>query len=312
MKKKIMFMFVTLFGILLLIPYGVSAVSVYPEVSNNTNADSLVKDGDIVVEGSGTNSITVTVNAGTFKLLDTTTQVGASGPGEERPANHAWIGLRFKFGNSVHKVEIGPEGGTFDSKKTEFNTNDFTEYFGIDVNSLRTAATIKTDFKKVAIAKWNDGQARELTITIIVKPENITLYQQGSNNIEEWNEANYLTASNQVKLTYHLLIGKDTKEETIYWDKSTPLTSKNVESFVKKENAKYSVVGVYTTAEKNAKFELEKTLSNDTEIFIEVSFPKTTEKVPSTVDYLTTYIALGAVTLILSFGAILFLSKENN
>ena len=97
MKNKIMFIIVALFSIMLLVPHKVSAETAYPTVTNDTKADTLVEGtGDIKVEGSGTNAVTVTVNAGEFKLLEG----GASQAGavdSTRPAGYAWIGLHFAF-----------------------------------------------------------------------------------------------------------------------------------------------------------------------------------------------------------------------
>ena len=65
MKNKIMFIIVALFSIMLLVPHKVSAETAYPAVTNDTKSDTLVEGtGDIKIDGSRTNAVTVTVNAG--------------------------------------------------------------------------------------------------------------------------------------------------------------------------------------------------------------------------------------------------------
>ena len=158
------------------------------------------------------------------------------------------VGLHFEFAEGVESVEIGPQGNDFDSKKTTFNSNEFTEYFGFDLDALKEAAAKKEDYKKVAIAKWTVGEVKhELTINLIVKPENITVYEKDSDvddegdNKELWNETEYLKESKQVIINYNLLVGEDTTKMTVYWDKETPLTIEDIEKVVKSVDEKYHI-----------------------------------------------------------------------
>ena len=315
MKSKIMFMFVTLFGVLLLAPYGVSAVS-YPKVTNDTKEDTLVDEGTIQVTGS--EAINVFVSGSTFKLLEAGTdpQEGATGGSTTRPAGYAWIGLHFKFESEVEEVKIGPAEG-FDEKATTSNSNDFTEYFGISVADLKAAAKDKINCTKKYVAKWTDaeGKEQELPIQIMVVTENVKLLSSDGGT-EEWNHEKYLDESNQWEIHYTVFDDEDVFNNTILWDKDTPLTAKDVEEWVKLFDGYHekssSLLGTYTSQEKEEKFVLGKTLEDNTTIYVEVGPKKETVKNPETGDQATTYMALMMMTLILSFGSILYLRKENN
>ena len=299
MKKTIMF--IIMLAVCFLVMPVALADTKYPTVTDITNPDTLMS-GNVSLSDIKDDTLTVTVENAKFKLLDKDT-TGANRPLD----NGAWIGLHFAFPEETKEWKIGEE--------TSYPDNEFDEYFGFDLERLKTAAQNKEDYTATFTMTWKEtteGEAEHsLNIKIVVKPESVVLVDKTEDK-ENWNETEYLKESVQVKFTTIVEYNGATAEESAYVDKGSAMVSeaevrKGLEELLGKDIV---VVGFYSDAAMTKKFDFSQKLDENTILYVKLADAKK-ETNPATGDNLLTYVSLSVVALTGALGTGLYLRKVN-
>ena len=301
MKKTIMFALMLL-ACMLLIPSAFAETVTYPTVENITNVDTL-KDGEVSVSGSGTDTILITVENAKFKLL--------GDGGVSRPDDYAWVGLRFTMPDDASNVKIAGQTEEVDS-----SSHKFDKYFGFNLKSLEDAAAKKEDYVKTWDLTWGEGDTNKVTIKLVVKTASTTL-EAKENEQESWNEEKYLEESKQNKLTYRVTCDVNAEictsyEDVMYYDKDA--TKDAIEAQLRKlvgAKAKNLVIeGIYSDEKMTTVYDFEKDSAKTAYVKLTVKVNEN-EANPSTGDNLLTYVSLSVVALTGTLGTSLYLKKVN-
>ncbi len=300
MKKTLMF--VLMLAVCFLVMPVALADTEYPTVTDITNSDTL-KSGKVSLSEIKDGTLTVTVANAEFKLL------GEGEHSENRPDNKAWVGLHFVFPENTKDWKIG---------EPAYGSKEFDEYFGFDLDKLKEAAEAKTDYEKSWTLTWKETEGEvehSLKIKLVVKPESVVLLDKTEENKEDWNEAEYLKESKQVKVIVSYInesdpsIGSGT---AFYWTKSTKITEKEILTKLG-VSSNHTIKGIYTDTTKKTAFDFSKPLEGNTTIYVyyvEKAKAKD-EKNPATGDNLLTYVSLSVIALTGALGTGLYLKKVN-
>lgn len=309
MKKTIMFI-IMLAVCLLVVPSAYAAEVEYPEVKDATKSDSLTEGAAPVVTGSKTNTVTVTVDSGTFKIL-----AAQSGSGvQNRPAGYTWIGLHFKMPTGIQANEV-KIGGTHDDT---YETEEFDEYFGFKVDELKEAVeNNEKELKKTYTLTWKDSESQNQTqtINIVINLEKIVVIDQNSAK-ETWNKDIYHKEKGDVKLTITAVYSGEgvgnNYTEYLYLPKNSkiPTEASLRESLKEVTGTVYEIEGFYSDVAMKIKFDFSKVLTDDTNLYIKIVDAKK-ETNPATGDNLLTYVSLSVIALIGALGTGLYLKKVN-
>lgn len=194
MKKKLLG-FIALaicsFGLVV----SVNAAEEYPEVKNVTKEDTLPASVPINVEGSKTDLVTVTVNAGEWHLLDDSVL--------NRPDGYAWVGLEFTMPSGSTNAKISGDNEDFGTSPV------ITEYFGFKLEDITQAVDeLKPNLTKDFTLTWEDSEGKDYQqkIHLVVEFAKISLKDEskniGDHSTSVWNEDIY-TETKEVAETSH-------------------------------------------------------------------------------------------------------------
>ena len=174
---------------------GANAAEEYPEVKNVTKEDTLPSTVPIGIEGSKTELVTVTVNAGEWHLLDSSVL--------NRPDGYAWVGLEFTMPSGSQNAKISGDNEDFGSNHI------ITEYFGFKLEDITKAVDeLKPNLTKDFTLSWKDGEGKDYQqkIHLVVEFAKISLKDESddSDHSDEpvWNEEIY-TETKEVAETNH-------------------------------------------------------------------------------------------------------------
>lgn len=272
--KKLLFSIVILIMAFVIIP-NVSAEEVeYPEIENDLTSSSY-KGGDApVIVGSKTGTVTITVSNATYQL----DEAKAGSGHDNRPANIAWVGLKFTMPEGATDVKIE---GDLDARYT----GTFTEWFGFDVAKL--TAVGKNSYERTFTISWQDAehQPQEQKFTLVVIPSTVTLLKMSQPSVEDWNEEHYLENTSQIKLTYHLVYENEELPmgagTYFYLDKTSAAGQLATRLNLLQEeeiDPKYAVAGYYTDLTMTTEFDVTTITGNEGDIYIKLVNAKGVEE----------------------------------
>ena len=310
MKKTLMFILM-LAVCLLVVPSVYADASEYPTVTDATKSDSLLSETRPVVEDSETDTVTVRVDGGTFKIL------GAQGGGAgtlSRPDGYTWIGLHFVMPEGTKEETIRFGSG---SHETIYKNEGFDEYFGFKTEELQAAVASGKTLTQTYTLKWQNesSEEKEQKINIVIDLENVVIIQKEGNE-QTWNKDIYHEEKGDVKISLRANCPEevgDNYNDVMYIPANSKLAEKDVRALASLKEylgTKYEVEGFYSDDAMTKKFDFAKTLDVDTILYIKIVVAKK-EANPATGDKLLTYVSLSAIAFIGALGTGLYLKKVN-
>ncbi len=155
----------------------------YGTVSDYTQEDALKdpeKGPDVTVSKANSGKdVTLTYDSGTFKLLDENKQASAG----ERPDGYMWVGFKVTLPENVTNgnYNVYADGELYTSG--EKADGYYAEFIGVNVQSLEKAInkTITVTFG----FDWNKDEKADQTVTIVLKPMNLTIYPKDDETTED-------------------------------------------------------------------------------------------------------------------------------
>ena len=309
MKKTIMF--IIMLAVCLLVVPSAYAASEYPTVTDATKSDSLLSGTEPVVENSETDTVTVRVDGGTFKILGA--QSGGAGS-LSRPDGYTWIGLHFVMPEGTKEETIKFGSG---NHETIYKNEGFDEYFGFKTEELQAAVASGETLTQTYTLKWQNesSEDKEQKINIIIDLENVVIIQKEGNE-QTWNRDIYHEEKGDVKISLRANCPEevgDNYNDVMYIPANSKLAEKDVRALASLKEylgTKYEVEGFYSDDAMTKKFNFSNELADDTTVFIKLTAVKK-ETNPATGDNLLTYVALSVVALTGVLGTGLYLRKVN-
>ncbi len=328
MKKTIMFMMAFLVSMFVMVPVHAEEAKFesLSDVEVLLPSDSFI-EGEPTVEGNGTDMVVITFDTTTFKMAK-------ADPGAGKPNPAGWAGVRVFAPKGINITDLqksmydhgeNTDATSWwtnrDSKSlgdSEVEGQYFDFYGAITEEILTTASQKKSKFVYTYRMDWDGDSTYDQTVKIIFNPAEVTLQNTDENdNTVIWTEANYLTTSNQVKLTYTATYSSDTDSrvytDSIYLDVGTKVTEDTFATLkAKVAEDGFTIAGYYSDEGMTKEFDFDSELEQTNQIYMKlVLVEKAPAEVPSTGDNVLTYAVIGAVALISVLGTAVYFKKVN-